>query len=343
MIKIDGSTGEGGGQILRTSLTLSMVTGLPFSMLNIRSKRSKPGILRQHLVAIRAAAVVCGSEVSGDHLGSTELNFTPGSLKGGNHRFDIGSAGSCTLVLQTLIPALMLAKEPSRIEVCGGTHNPMAPPYEALQRSYGKLIRDIGGDVRIDLNRFGFYPAGGGSIVADIRPTAELRGFPMLDRGPLISKRVESLIASIPAMIADKELTHIRDATGWDQSTFSTVPISKADGSGNALIATLEFQNSTEVFWCPGQKRVSSEQIAQGVLDQIQDYVSAEGAFWGEHMADQVMLPLALAGGGSFTTTVFTDHSMTNADVIEKFLPVAINLTANGKTHLCTITKRTTS
>jgi RNA 3'-terminal phosphate cyclase (ATP) len=339
MIYIDGSVGEGGGQILRTSLTLSMITGQPFEMSNIRAQRSKPGILRQHLVAVRAAAEVCGANVSGDELGSTMLRFEPASLKGGNFSFDIGSAGSCTLVLQTLIPALMFAKKESSVRISGGTHNPMAPPFEALQRSYQRLLTMMGAEINISLERFGFYPAGGGEITAIVKSIGELKTLALQERGKLISKKVESIIASVPDSVAQKELDHVQRETQWDDSTFEIKRVTRSHGPGNALIATLEYENVTEVFWCPGQKRVSSKDVAETVCDLIRQYASEEPAALGEHLADQAMLPMALAGGGSFTTTLFSDHSMTNANVIEKFLPVKIALETKAGKNICSITK----
>ena len=140
MIELDGATGEGGGQILRSALTLSMITGRPFRITNIRANRSKPGLMRQHLVAVQAAAQVCGARTSPVALGANALEFVPGPIRGGDYRFAIGSAGSCTLVLQTLLPALLHADAPSTVQITGGTHNPLAPPVHFLQRAYGRII-----------------------------------------------------------------------------------------------------------------------------------------------------------------------------------------------------------
>jgi RNA 3'-terminal phosphate cyclase (ATP) len=174
-IRIDGSFGEGGGQILRSSLSLSLVTGKPFRIENIRANREKPGVLRQHLTAVQAAAEVGSAEVEGASLGSKALTFVPGKIRSGEFRFAIGTAGSGTLVLQTILPALITAAGPSRIEIEGGTHNPAAPPFDFLQRSFIPLIERMGPKVKLELQRYGFYPAGGGRFVVEITPCEVLK------------------------------------------------------------------------------------------------------------------------------------------------------------------------
>ncbi len=175
MIELDGSTGEGGGQILRTLLTLAMITGRPFRIRQIRARRAKPGLMRQHLVAVQAAAQICGAEVSGAAVGSQELEFVPGPVQGGDYRFAIGTAGSCTLVLQTVLPALLAADRPSTLQLSGGTHNPMAPPVQFLQRAFCRLLAEMGAQVDVHIERFGFYPAGGGEVTARVSPCARLQ------------------------------------------------------------------------------------------------------------------------------------------------------------------------
>ncbi len=184
MIELNGATGEGGGQILRTALTLSMITGQPFRITNIRANRSKPGLMRQHLVAVQAAAQVSAAVVSDAQVGSTTLVFSPGRIKGGDYRFAIGTAGSCTLVLQAVMLALLYADGPSTVRIAGGTHNPMAPPVQFLQRAYCPLLAAMGAQVDIELERFGFYPAGGGEVLAHISPCAQLGKLTLLERGP---------------------------------------------------------------------------------------------------------------------------------------------------------------
>src|SRR5436305_3346353 len=183
MLTIDGSEGEGGGQILRTSLALSLVTGQPFRMERIRAKRQKPGLLKQHLTAVEAAKTVGCAEVEGAALSSQTLEFRPGPVTPGNYRFAVGTAGSATLVLQTLLPALLTAAGHSTPTLEGGTHNPMAPPFDFLQKSFMPLIHRMGPSVELKLRRPGFYPAGGGQFHARIEPVKKLSRLDLFDRG----------------------------------------------------------------------------------------------------------------------------------------------------------------
>ncbi|MCA9068770.1 MAG: RNA 3'-phosphate cyclase, partial [Planctomycetaceae bacterium] len=175
MIEIDGSTGEGGGQMLRTSLALSMATGKPFRIHRLRANRKKPGLKRQHLTAVRAAAEISGATVQGDELNSQEVHFEPGPVQPGHYRFDIGSAGSTTLVLQTVLPVLMLGTEPSHLTLEGGTHNGMSPPLDFLESAFLPLLAKMGPQVSLKLVRRGYYPAGGGHFEATIQPVEKLK------------------------------------------------------------------------------------------------------------------------------------------------------------------------
>src|SRR5215510_1529252 len=183
MIEIDGASGEGGGQILRSSLSLAICTGQPFRIANIRANREKPGLMRQHLTAVKAAAEVCAGEVDGAELGSRALTFRPGKLAAGDYSFAIGTAGSCTLVLQTVLPPLLLATETSSIRITGGTHNKGSPPVDFLARAFLPLINRMGPKVNLELVRHGFYPRGGGEIRVDIVPSTKLEPITLLERG----------------------------------------------------------------------------------------------------------------------------------------------------------------
>jgi RNA 3'-terminal phosphate cyclase (ATP) len=206
MIELNGAIGEGGGQILRTSLTLSMITGQAFRMTNIRAGRAKPGLMRQHLVAVQAAAQVSDAELTHAQVGSTELTFVPNKIKAGNYQFAIGTAGSCPLVLQTLLLALAYADAPSTIRISGGTHNPMAPTVQFLQRAYCRALATIGVEVDISLVRSGFYPAGGGVVVASVTPRAQLKQVSMMEPGQLRASYAEAIVAGISASVGAREL-----------------------------------------------------------------------------------------------------------------------------------------
>src|SRR5687767_13803626 len=164
MIELDGSEGEGGGQILRSALALAIVRGEPLAIHSIRAKRKRTGLLRQHLTAVHAARAVGAARVVGDALGSTELRFEPSGVVHGEHHFAVGTAGSATLVLQTVLWPLLVAPGESTVVVEGGTHNPLAPPFEFLARVLAPLVRRMGAELELELVRAGFYPAGGGAV-----------------------------------------------------------------------------------------------------------------------------------------------------------------------------------
>ncbi|QYF95926.1 RNA 3'-terminal phosphate cyclase [Massilia sp. PAMC28688] len=323
MIELDGATGEGGGQILRTSLTLAMITGQPFRMTNIRANRPKPGLMRQHLVAVQGAAQVSNAVVSGAELGSTALTFSPRGIKAGEYQFAIGTAGSCTLVLQTVVLALLYADGPSTVRISGGTHNGMAPPAHFLTRAYVPLLNKMGASVDIELVRAGFYPAGGGIMQARIRPCAALRQLSLLEPGARVAGFAEAIFAGIPMDVAARELQVIGKGMGWNESQLLIRGLPGEQGPGNALMITLESENVTEVFTALGEKMVRAETVAKNVMDEARRYI-ASGAAVGEHLADQLMLPMALAGGGEFSADTVSQHAITNAEVIARFLPVAI-------------------
>ncbi|WP_343639808.1 RNA 3'-terminal phosphate cyclase [Roseateles sp.] len=327
LIELDGSHGEGGGQILRTALALSMCTGMPLRIERIRARRPKPGLMRQHLTCVLAAQEVCGATVVGAELGSQALEFRPGRVHAGDYRFAVGTAGSCTLVLQTVLPPLMLADAPSRLHLSGGTHNPMAPPFHFLQRSFAPLIRRAGAGLDLTLRRHGFFPAGGGEIEALITPAeGGLRPFDLLERGAPLDAFAEVIAPALPRGVAERELEALARLTGWDASQLRTLPARQNEGPGNALMITLAHEHLTEVFVAFGERGLAAEDVARMAFAELRSYQSSAGAA-GEHLADQLALPLALAVAGSgrpaaFTCTELTEHSRTNFSVIERFLDV---------------------
>ncbi len=339
MIELNGSIGEGGGQILRTALTLSMITGQPFRIINIRANRPKPGLMRQHLVAVQAAAQVCNADIGATAIGSQTLEFAPKKIKGGEYKFAIGSAGSCTLVLQTLLPALLQADTPSVVHITGGTHNSMAPPAQFLQRAYGRVLAEMGATLDIQLKRFGFYPAGGGEIVATIQPCKKLQAIECMERGERVSGYAESFIAGVPFNVAKRELECVGAGMGWDESQLLVRGLPGEQGPGNALLVTLEYEHVTDVFCAFGEKMVRAETVAKNVVSEVRHYI-ASGAAIGEHLADQIMLPFALAGGGRFTASEVSQHALTNATVIEKFLPVQFSFDKREGLNICTVIEK---
>jgi RNA 3'-terminal phosphate cyclase (ATP) len=342
-IELDGSTGEGGGQILRTALALSMCTGKPIAINRIRAKRSKPGLMRQHLTCVQAAKAVSSAKVQGDELGSQSLGFEPGAVSAGEYTFNVGSAGSCTLVLQTVLPALMLASHDSQVTLTGGTHNPMAPPYHFLERSFAPLLRQLGVGIDLNLRRHGFYPSGGGEFSAAIRPAASgLVPFDLTERGVAAERYAECLAPALPHTVAVRELAAIGSALGWSGEQLRTPAVRQNEGPGNALMATIQYQNVGELFTSFGEKGVSAEQVAAALAKQVKAFLVSDGAL-GPHLADQWMLLLALAvaakgGEAVFTCSEMTGHAKTNIGVIEKFLPVRFEVAPTGKAWRLVVT-----
>ncbi|GGZ11505.1 RNA 3'-terminal phosphate cyclase [Pseudoduganella plicata] len=336
MIELDGSTGEGGGQILRSALTLSMITGQPFRIRHIRANRPRPGLMLQHLMAVKAAAAVCDAEVSHAEVGSTELVFAPRCIKGGVYDLAIRTAGSSTLVLQTLLPALLYADVPSVVRISGGTHNPKAPPAHFIERAYLRLLAAMGAQIEFELKRFGFYPNGGGELCAAVWPCPELHPLNLLERGTLRTAQGEAYVAALPLAIAQRELDCVRKELDWDDDVLHAHPLANDQGPGNVVLLTVDSEYVTEVFSAVGEKRVRAEAVAGGAILAAQRYL-VSGAAVGEHLGDQLMLPLALAGGGSYTVDHVSQHAITNAEVIAQFLPVTVTFTAGERCSLCTI------
>jgi RNA 3'-terminal phosphate cyclase (ATP) len=325
MITIDGSQGEGGGQILRTSLALSLVTGQPFRMERIRAKRQKPGLLRQHLTAVEAAKTVGCAEVEGAALNSQTLEFRPRSVAPGNYRFAVGTAGSATLVLQTVLPALLTGSDRSMLTLEGGTHNPMAPPFDFLKYSFMPLIHRMGPSVDLDLRSPGFYPAGGGQFHARIEPTKQLSPLTLNERGAIRSRRAKVWLSKLAPEIADRELSVVREELRWGVDECSVEAVPHPKGPGNAIVLEIQTEHVTAVFTGFGERGRPAEAVAREAVDAAKAWLQADVPV-DEYLADQLLLPLALAGSGSFRTTKPSLHATTNAAIISLFLPVDIRM-----------------
>lgn len=319
MLVIDGSHGEGGGQILRSSLALSMITGTAFRIAHIRAGRRRPGLMRQHLAAVQAAAAVCGARVTGAEVGSTELVFRPDTPRAGTYTFAVGTAGSATLVLQTVLPALVLTAGRSALTLEGGTHNPHAPPWDFLARAYLPLLGRMGPAVDTVLERPGFYPAGGGRFRVEIAPVRALERIDLGERGAVRERRVVVKVASLSRRIAQREIDVLVARLGWPHACFCIDVVRDATGPGNAIVAEVESEHVTEVFTGFGTRGVRAETVAEAVAGEIIEYLSA-GVPVGRHLADQLVLLMALAGGGSFRTLSPSDHTITQRQVLDRFL-----------------------
>ena len=321
-IVIDGAAGEGGGQVLRSALALSLVTGRPFTIDRIRATRQKPGLLRQHLTAVQAAAKVGSARVNGADLGSQRLEFEPAGISGGELHLTIGTAGSATLVLQTLLPALLRAREGSRLTIEGGTHNPNAPSFDFIERSFLPVLRRMGASVDARLHAHGFYPAGGGRISVAIEPCERLTPVAMLERGT-VNVHARAFVAQLPEKIGRRELNVVRERLALDRAACRVESIDTSISPGNVLMVVVESEMVTEVIMGFGIKGVTAEKVASGVCDEAERYLASTAPV-GPHLADQLLIPMALAGGGTFRTPTPTSHTLTNAGVVQRFLDVPI-------------------
>lgn len=315
--------GEGGGQILRSALALSLLTGRPFRIEKIRAGRKKPGLLHQHLTAVRAAQAVGRAELDGAALGSGTLWFRPREVVPGEYAFDVGTAGSATLVLQTILPALIVAREPSTLRLEGGTHNPNAPPFEFLARSYLPLVERMGPRFEARLERRGFFPAGGGAFTIRIEPSRPLGELVLLERGAVRACRATAIVARLPEAIGRRELDLVARELGWGRDHLRVETDDLSRGPGNVLLLEIETDALVEVVSSFGERGKPAERVALEAVEEARRYLDS-GAPVGVHLADQLLLPISMAGGGVFRTVRPSSHFETNAAVLERFLDVRV-------------------
>jgi RNA 3'-terminal phosphate cyclase (ATP) len=321
---IDGSRGEGGGQILRSSLALSILTGRPFRIYDIRANRPKPGLRRQHLTCVLAAAAISGATVTGAVVDSHDVTFVSKALRGGDYHFNVGSAGSTMLVLQTILPPLMTADTPSTITLEGGTHNFGAPPFPFLAKTFLPLINRMGPRVELRIERAGFAPRGGGRAVVQITP-APLKPLHLLARGPLRRTLARATIAGLPRSIAERELQLVARVLNLAARDLAVEELPADQGPGNVVTVEVESEHVTEVFTAFGAKGIGAEEVARDAARQAKRYIAADVPV-DEHLADQLLLPLALAKGGSYLTGDLSLHASTNIETLRQFIDVAIEV-----------------
>ncbi|MBE0442238.1 MAG: RNA 3'-terminal phosphate cyclase [Psychrobacter sp.] len=342
-LKIDGSTGEGGGQIIRTALSLSMLTGIPIEITNIRARRAKPGLMRQHLMCVQASQSISNATVTGAALGSAAFRFAPNAIKPGEYHFDIGSAGSTSLVLQTLLPALLFAntniQAASTVTIKGGTHNPLAPTTDFLQHAFVPALAKLGMQVHIECLQAGFAPIGGGVIKATITPfmrRADSQPLTLTERGALTKIALVASVLNLEYDIGKRELASATATLidGGVDDTLMTSNTSQLDGigEGNSCSALVTHKHGDqihqEMFTLLGEKRTSAEKMGNRLAGLVKRYLLKTDALVDEYLTDQLLLPLALSGGGEFTARVISQHTETQAWLIEQFLPVDISFEA---------------
>jgi RNA 3'-terminal phosphate cyclase (ATP) len=350
-VDIDGSRGEGGGQILRTSLALSMITGKPLVMRNIRAGRAKPGLRRQHLACVETARDLCGATVHGADVGSKYLEFTPGPLVGGARAIDIGTMGSTTLVVQTVLVPMIVGGHALRATIRGGTHNPMAPPFEFLERVFLPHLRAMGAHATLTLDRHGFVSDGRHEHLGQLTLAVEagtLHPIQIVETPPITSRHAVAMLARLPTHVAERELQVVRDRLGWSRAECEVREV-RDGGPANALLLEVERGPKgsepanagaagpiRELVSELGEKGVRAELVAARACDQLERYLDAEVPV-GEHLADQLLLPMALTGGGRFRCAPLSLHATTNIETIQRFLDVPITVTPDGEAVTVTV------
>ena len=327
MIEINGSQGEGGGQVLRSSLTLSVMTGQAFHISKIRAQRKKPGLRAQHLQAVAAASNISGANVGEAQIGSTELKFEPGEISGGKFQFDIGTAGSTSLVLQTILLPLSKAERTSRVTITGGTHVPWSPCFQFLEGHWLTFLHQMGIECELVMDLAGFYPQGGGRICAKIQPSGALRPLSLTERGKIQQIRGISATANLPRDIAKRQRQRVVSRLGskYPLNDIRVVQF-PARFKGTALILLLEFEHSQSCFFSLGASGKRAETVADEVVSAIEEFMASSGAI-DPYLADQLLLPLSFANNpSSLYTSKITQHLLTNAAVIQSFMDTEINI-----------------
>ncbi len=327
IIQIDGSFGEGGGQILRTALSLSAITQRPFEIFNIRANRKTPGLSHQHLQAVNATARICTAEVTGNQLRSTDLKFYPGEIRAGTYHLDIGTAGSVSLVLQTIFYPLSLTNRPSSVTITGGTHVTHSPCIDYLTHQWLYYLKKIGFDAIIKTTRAGFFPRGGGEVFIQINPTGSLHPLQIENRGRLIQIKGTSTVSNLDITIARRQQAQARKKF-LERNVPHEISVAEAPAIGKSTMLLLvgKFEHSQCCYFSLGAIGKRAETVADEACNEFFSFLETKGVI-DEYLADQLIIPLAITKGTSqFITPRITPHLLTNSEIVKLFLPVTIDV-----------------
>ena len=330
-LQIDGNYGEGGGQILRTTLSLSCILGKPVEIINIRKGRRIPGLQPQHLTSVSACKKISSAEVEGDELQSVSLKFSPQETKGGDFSFDVAekkrSAGSTSLILQTLFLPLSQCENRSSIRVLGGTHVPWSPPFNYLKEIFAPMVKKTGCGIELEIKKWGWYPKGGGEVTCTIQPTAKFSPLDLTERGELVSLSGVSAVSNLPDSIAERQRNQATKVLK-DRGFSPEIKLVQAPsiGQGTFFFLKAEFENSVAGFGALGERGKRAEKVAEEACDEFLQFMQSKAAV-DPHLADQLIPYLALADGKStFTVSKITKHLLTNVWVVEQFLQTQISV-----------------
>lgn len=327
VVTIDGSYGEGGGQILRTALALSAVLGRPVDLIKIRAGRKKPGLQPQHLCCVKALAEITGAEVHGADLGSSRLHFAPGPITGGSRRIDVGTAGAVSLVFQAILAPLACAGTSSTVTMTGGTHVPWSPPAFYISEVFLPMAERMGLGATWRLQRGGFYPKGGGEVQAAVQPLTRLSAIDLTNRGALLAIRGISAVAGLPRGIAERQVSRVRSRLA-DTGHRIEIEIAELDAAcpGDTVFLWAEFEQARAGFGALGARGKPAERVADEATDALLDFLAGDAAT-DPHLADQLVVLMALADGRSVLTTArVSHHLLTNVWTIQQFLPIEVSL-----------------
>ena len=327
-VSIDGSHGEGGGQILRTALSLSALLKAPFEIHHIRARRKKPGLAPQHLMAVKAVADITSAQVQGAEIGSDKFVFRPREIKAGDYRFDIGTAGSTGLVLQAVLPALAFADTPSKVTITGGTHVPWSPSFQYLRDVFVPSLSELGPNVSLEIRKWGWFPKGGGEIGATIHPCIRIAPMERRDRGKLMELRVFSAASRLPLSIAERQRDQalkVLARHGYPSAHGEAVHVSSAS-PGTVVFIKAGFRQGRAGFTSLGRKGMPAEKIAEETCEKYFELMASDGVF-DKYLPDQLVLYLSLAQGRSCVALQeITRHLETNIWVIQQFLPMTCRI-----------------
>ncbi|MFA4828622.1 MAG: RNA 3'-terminal phosphate cyclase [Thermodesulfovibrionales bacterium] len=324
MIEIDGSFGEGGGQILRTALSLSSLFLKPFRIFNIRKGRKNPGLMPQHLTCVRAMQLISDAEVAGDKIGSSVLVFKPKSVKAGEFFFDIGTAGSTSLVLQTIVPSLIFSSEKTSVILKGGTHVPFSPSFDYIAEVFAPVLGKMGIRIELKIESYGFYPKGGGKIRVDIFPAKDIKPLRVTERGAILMIKGYSGTGNLPLSIAERQKsaaikkiqTEIKDLM---QPVDIEILNVSSPGQGTFIYLHSETEKAIAGFTSLGKRGKKAETVGEEAAEEFSKYYFTNVAF-DRHLPDQIVLYLSMSKEESiFTTSCITQHLMTNLWVIGLF------------------------
>jgi RNA 3'-terminal phosphate cyclase (ATP) len=328
LVTLDGSEGEGGGQILRTALTLSLLTGTPFRIIKIRANRQKPGLRPQHLTAVEAAARLGNAEVTGAEVGSRDLVFRPGAYTPADLTLDIGTAGSTAMVLQTLhLPIALRSTSPVRITLSGGTFNTKAPSFPFLELTWRSHLAAMGCPIALSMPKAGFFPRGGGRLDAWIEP-AELRPCTLTERGRIVRITGKAGVSGLRASIAERLRARAEERLSDDgiagdaEISIETVEW-KGPSPGAAIALSVQYKgvSAPATFVGLGERGKPADAVADEAVDELLAHDTTHQGAVDPHSADQILIPLALSTGVSvYTVSEVTEHLRTNARTIQAFV-----------------------